>query len=833
MKTTLLVLLFILHNSLLHAQSKAQTNLVFITYYPSWCQNALGTTYQDKSMGLPPEDINWSGITHVVHFGGSLPTASPPYTNITFDPVTGLANSVAALDYEYGADVWNGGTNCGRDVVPPTPCPNWKHWQADLISIAHAHGVKVLHDVQAIGLNEHRNLYNITLDQAKTDAFATAVVNYVNLRGYDGVEIDWEFFTDWNKVPSQAQTTRLTTAFRQKLGPNKILIYAPVFTNYNVYDPASDYMIDYYALQCYAYVSPWNGVLSSNSVWYDCPLHKGTVPAGFEGEAWSSRGPLNWVAVGHDPKKIVPGAYSGAYVYHNVDALFQAIGWTPAGEGDHKHADRLLNNGGTKVWDDARKVPYISGTALRTEGNTWYGQPGVSAGQKFFAVFEDSQSIKAKVDWVRANGLGGLMLYNFSSDIVDLRYGETPIAGKTNPVHRWIATALGSINFPTGSLTANPSTLQIGGGAVTLTWNSNNATGASIDQGIGSVNLSGSLDVNVTSTKTFTLTLTNSSGSSTYSVAAYVSLGIPIISGITTSNITPHYATIQWTTNAPSNSQVEYGTTTSYGKTTPADARLVSSHSMTLGSLTAGALYHYRVKSTEAAGHQAVSSDQTFTAAPPPTPSTIISDGFNSSNLNTSVWTFVNPLSDATLRIVHDKIRNGLLSIEVPGGKPHDVWTKGNKAPRIMQPSNDTDFEIELKFGSAVKEKYQIQGVIIEEDRQNFLRLDFHSDGSATRLFAASFVNGTPTPRANRVTAANGVVPLYMKVKRQGTLWTHSYSFDGKTWTVADSFTHALKVTKVGTFISNEGNPAPAFTGLIDYFFNTGSPSASNTNRTE
>jgi hypothetical protein len=55
-------------------------------------------------MGLPPEDVDWTRINIVVHFGGAYPTNSPPYTNITYDPSTGLANTQKGVEYEYGND---------------------------------------------------------------------------------------------------------------------------------------------------------------------------------------------------------------------------------------------------------------------------------------------------------------------------------------------------------------------------------------------------------------------------------------------------------------------------------------------------------------------------------------------------------------------------------------------------------------------------------------------------------------------------------------------------------------------------------------------------------
>src|SRR2546426_5573768 len=52
---------------------------------------------------------------------------------------------------------------------------------------------------------------------------------------------------------------------------------------------------------------------------------------------------------------------------------------------------------------------------------------------------------------------------------------------------------------------------------------------------------------------------------------------------------------------------------------------MVSAHTVSLTGLAAGSLYHYRVKSKDAAGNLAVSSDAVFTTAPAPdtTPPTV------------------------------------------------------------------------------------------------------------------------------------------------------------------------------------------------------------------
>jgi hypothetical protein len=94
----------------------------------------------------------------------------------------------------------------------------------------------------------------------------------------------------------------------------------------------------------------------------------------------------------------------------------------------------------------------------------------------------------------------------------------------------------------------------------------------------------------------------------------------PALTSISAGSVSWWGATINWTTSEPANAEVEYGRTTAYGTSTSLDSALVASHSQALSGLAAGTLYHYRVKSRDAAGNLAVSGDLTFTtSAPPPT----------------------------------------------------------------------------------------------------------------------------------------------------------------------------------------------------------------------
>jgi hypothetical protein len=106
----------------------------------------------------------------------------------------------------------------------------------------------------------------------------------------------------------------------------------------------------------------------------------------------------------------------------------------------------------------------------------------------------------------------------------------------------------------------------------------------------------------------------NTYQSTNYWVDVVFTPGNPVkISAVTASSISNSGAIITWTTDTNSDSQVEYGPTTSYGFSTTLATGLVTSHAQTLSGLASGTLYHYRVRSREAGGSLSISQDFTFT----------------------------------------------------------------------------------------------------------------------------------------------------------------------------------------------------------------------------
>lgn len=111
----------------------------------------------------------------------------------------------------------------------------------------------------------------------------------------------------------------------------------------------------------------------------------------------------------------------------------------------------------------------------------------------------------------------------------------------------------------------------------------------------------------------------------------------PVISNVQAINVGQNSATITWATNEAATSRVEYGTSDTYGSSTPTDGSFVTLHAVVLTGLTAKTLYHYRVISANSDG-PATSSDYTFTTLGPPIISNLQVTNITSNSATVS-WT--------------------------------------------------------------------------------------------------------------------------------------------------------------------------------------------------
>ena len=91
----------------------------------------------------------------------------------------------------------------------------------------------------------------------------------------------------------------------------------------------------------------------------------------------------------------------------------------------------------------------------------------------------------------------------------------------------------------------------------------------------------------------------------------------PVISGVNIGPIKKDVfleTTIAWETDEPSTSCVEYGLSDQYGQLASKDTTLKKYHTVTLYDLISAKKYHFRVKSRDVSGNEAVSKDYVFNA---------------------------------------------------------------------------------------------------------------------------------------------------------------------------------------------------------------------------
>ncbi|MDY6987570.1 MAG: fibronectin type III domain-containing protein, partial [Thermodesulfobacteriota bacterium] len=272
-------------------------------------------------------------------------------------------------------------------------------------------------------------------------------------------------------------------------------------------------------------------------------------------------------------------------------------------------------------------------------------------------------------------------------------------------------------------------------------------------------------------------------------------------------------ATVTWSTNVPATSRVDYGLTDAYEMGFVDDDTLVTEHSITLTGLAPETVYHYQITSANATA-SCVYEERFRNGV-----SNLLSDDFCGPSPDPDeAWTVFEPLGTSLT------MTGTQASMDIPAGVAHGFGAENNTC-RLMQEASDTDFELEVKFESGAVESFEFQGLLIEQDAENYLRFEFLGFAGATYIYACTVETGVgETQKVFKKVVDGETQPLYMRVKRTFDTWTVLYSLGGEDWESAVSFDHTVAVSSAGVHAGNTGSPPPAHTAVVDYFFNTASP---------
>jgi hypothetical protein len=176
-----------------------------------------------------------------------------------------------------------------------------------------------------------------------------------------------------------------------------------------------------------------------------------------------------------------------------------------------------------------------------------------------------------------------------------------------------------------------------------------------------------------------------------------------------------------------------------------------------------------------------------------------------SSSFPGPLWDVVAPVGGTAA------VTNAHLTLTVPGGSNHDATRPSNDAVRVVQPINNSNFDVSIKIDSAISATSAdtSQGLMVLADNQNFLTFDVDTNGTNISLAVHAIKGGVATTVFNQAVFSEYHNPLCLRIARNGSNYVAYYSADGVVWTEAASFVSMIVPTQIGPFAGNY-NSAPA-----------------------
>jgi hypothetical protein len=234
----------------------------------------------------------------------------------------------------------------------------------------------------------------------------------------------------------------------------------------------------------------------------------------------------------------------------------------------------------------------------------------------------------------------------------------------------------------------------------------------------------------------------------------------PLISNVQTLSVAANAATITWTTDTLSSSQIDYSTDTSYGTSTVLDATLTTTHSETITGLAPSTLYNYRVDSRDSAGQLSTAQGFSFATTPSTCPAAWnCGDVGNpapigNESVNAGTWSIDGGGADiwGTADAFHYDWQalpaNGTISARIASQGNTNMWAKAGIMVRLTTDAGSPYYAVFLtpSNGIAVQDRL-VQG------------------GNSGQVLMA------------------GTAPTYLEIARAGSIFTAYLSPDGTTWT--------------------------------------------------
>jgi chitinase len=282
---------------------------------------------------------------------------------------------------------------------------------ADIITRAHAAGVKVI--MGAIGGygDTYGNKGRMVASDTMRATFINSMCTFARNAGFDGIDLDWEFPQTadrygWNRLIAETRTAL-------NAWPTRGVLTTSMFYSVSSSDPSGAYYRDsmdlaFDQINLMSYTM-WMGTSESPlTSGFDTPINTPTGYTGMKGWGLNNTvggGPITYETAGWPMSKMGLGiSFEGTWFDQTT-----AFGTSYTNWGFSSTVTDPMGSGylpiptANRVWDAQAQANYVNGST-----------------RKF--SFQDTNSVKAIVNWAVNRGWGGLMIYDIGTG-----YDETAV----------------------------------------------------------------------------------------------------------------------------------------------------------------------------------------------------------------------------------------------------------------------------------------------------------------------------------------------------------------------------------------------------------------------
>jgi chitinase len=286
-----------------------------------------------------------------------------------------------------------------------------------LVAATHAAGKKV---VLTVGGADSEGAWQVAMDASHRAAFVQQILTQLSTYGYDGIDIDLEPVSDADAAGFVPFIQQLRTGMdAQKPG---MLLTAAMGWNTAMYGPVVS-LFDQLNLMTYDMSGPWEGW----ETWFNSPLSNG-------GRNFQSTGQPLPSCQTRVAEALAGGAPKGKV---GIGVDFTGFVWSGA-NGPNQPIAGVTQSGDIPYWQ--LMDTYYSGDAYKFDSGADAPYLSIGSGSSGkFVTYDDEASIAAKVDYVRTQGLGGVILWDITGG-----YRPNLAAGVQNP----LLTAVKQAAFP-------------------------------------------------------------------------------------------------------------------------------------------------------------------------------------------------------------------------------------------------------------------------------------------------------------------------------------------------------------------------------------------------